>query len=219
MNFNKLRDNQMSGCMSLRVLICDPEKASRRRLLDCLAINPCVDESAATDSMDDLMELLEARKINLLFIDPICLNLRPASRLIFEIREQLPGIVICLYVGSSNLRHHFADFYEGERERFEHYFNLDKELAGVSFGEEVYQMVPRCLDAAHRMSFRPIKIRLMTQRPGREDGSRPERNFSVQPQRAVEKPDAAIPAKPKPVRGFFTPLPDLGNLGRNYSQP
>lgn len=199
----------MLNPVSLRVLICDPDKASCERLCGCLQDYPLTQQPLVKGSADDLLKTLEAGECNLLFIDPLGMELGPTSRLIFQIRETLPQVITCLYVRSSEIRRRMEEFYAGERERFGHYFQLDKDLASPSFEGEAALMMRQCSAAARSLSRNPRRIELSNRPPFAPENPSAALGFYVQPQRAKE---ALLPAgmtEPLPAAGFLSSLRGL----------
>src|SRR5450756_2627908 len=150
----------MSSPVSLRVLVCDPHKSSRQQLCRLLAEKQLADEIVPASSTAKLMERLRTKQINLLFIDPLGLNLTETSNMIFQIREKYPQVIICLLVRPDAVRGRAMEFYAGERERFRHYFRLNKQLTGPSFNEAAWLAVSECAEAIQRWRRHPGRIEL-----------------------------------------------------------
>ena len=93
-------------------------------------------------SVPEAVSALPDMKINTIFIDPLSLGLEEASQFIFDVRELYPNIVFALYIDSNTSK--TRDFYSGERYRFTHYYNLDKNTPESMFADEVSVLVQQC---------------------------------------------------------------------------
>ncbi len=78
-------------------------------------------------------------KINTIFIDPFSTiedevtresRLEEVTSFILQVREQFPEIVFVLYMDFDKLKSREETFYAGERNRFAHYYKLNKNLVG-----------------------------------------------------------------------------------------
>lgn len=198
--------------MSLRALICDPEKSSRSRFSDFLSQIPMVEQSTAVGSTADLPDLLAAKKINVLFIDPFTSELNATSKLIFRIRQDFPQVIVCLLIRPGEVRRRTAEFYDGERERFGHYFKLNKDLPDDSFQEDAYLMLSHCYEAVRRLTLRSGRIQLTIHPRFMDAEARVNRFSSAMPQHAREKASPAGVTVTLPARSFPSALPGLGGL-------
>jgi hypothetical protein len=79
--------------------------------------------------------------INTVFIDPIGLGLDEGSEFVFGVRDLLPDVVFVLYVDRAAVQASRTAFFAGRRERFRHYFTLDKRTPMLLFEEEVYAVL------------------------------------------------------------------------------
>jgi hypothetical protein len=204
----------MSFPIQLRALVCDPQKGSRKRLHACLSCNPLVEEVTSASSVEHILDLMAAKKINLLFIDPLTLGLAEAAKLIFQIRENFPEVLICLFIQPDEMRRRTAEFYAGERERFGHYFKLNKDLPDGNFEDETYLMVNHCHEAARRLQLLNGRIQLTIHPRFMEHADSTESNTGVLPQSAREKLNPAGMTEPLPAGVFSSSLPGLRSFTR-----
>ena len=134
--------------LALKALICDPDKVSSERLRKAFAANQFVEKTLEARSIKESVELIGEKSresINAIFIDPFALGLEAASKFIFHVRQKLPHIVFCLYMERSQIEKHVPAFYEGERDRFHHYYSLDKDSEEEGFAREVQNAVFLCI--------------------------------------------------------------------------
>ena len=154
---------QNSDDIPLKVLVCDTDD-SARVLSEALARQPKILEVRQAGDVKAASDLLlggpEERRsdINTIFIDPLTLGLDQASQFIFRIRNELPEIVFVLYIDRSRAESRRASFYRGDRQRFSHYYVLDKQTPIDSFEAELRSVVRLCRsDLSWRMSKTAIE--------------------------------------------------------------
>lgn len=129
----------------LKVLIVDPDNSSAGTLAHAIkGINQAVLSVKRTGSVLEAQDWLTHNEINVIFIDPISLDLTPASNFIFDTRRRLPSIVFVLYLNFARMERIREEFYRGNRNRLEHYFKLDKLSPVATFDEELRYVVGRC---------------------------------------------------------------------------
>ncbi|ACF47152.1 hypothetical protein Paes_2149 [Prosthecochloris aestuarii DSM 271] len=137
----------------LKTLICDGDSdaaTSLQRALEEQSVVLAVDRVGSTS---EAQQRVRSDDYNTIFIDPLTLGLDQASSFIFEVRKSLPEIVFVLYVDRSRAERQRASFYRGERERFSHYYTLDKQTPVAAFVDEVQATVRRCQsDLSWRMA-------------------------------------------------------------------
>ena len=208
----------MSSPLSLRVLVCDPQKNSRHHLCKFLARNPLVEEITTARSTGNLMACLLAKKINILFIDPLSLDLTAASDLIFQVREKLPHVVICLFINPGEVRSRAEAFYDGERERFSHYFQLNKQMTGPKFDEAALLMVSHCTEALRKWSRRPGRIQLISPTHTMEHGPRPVRSLMAEPAAARQNAPRTAPALLQPMELLVSSMSGIKSVARFLSR-
>ena len=129
----------------IRALICDPDKETRHRLSVALKGNPLVESIIEVESLKRAIDCLGEEAINTIFVDPLALELDASSSFIFRVRESIPHIVFCLYVESLEKEKRAVQFFDGERNRFKHYYTLDKLLEGEAFRKEADAILAFCV--------------------------------------------------------------------------
>ena len=208
----------MSTSAPLRILVCDPKKNSRDQLCRFLSHNPSVADVIPARSLRPLKERLATGKINVLFIDPLSLDLAAASNLIFQIRKELPAVVICLFVDSCAIRRQSAEFYEGERGRFGHYYRLNKELTGSSFDEAAWLLLSHCVSAVHRWQLRPRRIQLINTACSLDFGSRPVRQVKKEAAPVLQNTIRTAPARLQPVELLISSMSGIKSVAKFFSR-
>src|SRR5439155_1011971 len=97
-------------------------------------------------------EVIQKKQINSVYIDPLTLDLDAASAFIFGLRRSYPWIVFVLYY-DFEAQPMYSHFFQGERERFQHYFKLDKGTPGPQYNQRVQETVNACQsDLAYRLT-------------------------------------------------------------------
>jgi hypothetical protein len=128
----------------LKILICDADRSAAEMLQRALQDMPGVLSVKCVDSIVEARAETRAGGCNAIFIDPITIDLEAASRFILEIRGALPEIVFVLYVDRSQAERNRTVFYSGERQRFAHYYYLDKQTPISAFSEELAATLQSC---------------------------------------------------------------------------
>jgi hypothetical protein len=133
----------------LKVLICDGDPNAGTSLQRALEDKPAV----LSVQRSEALPRVHSGDYNTIFIDPLTLGLDEASSFIFEIRKSLPEIVFVLYIDRSRAERQRASFYRGERQRFSHYYTLDKQTPVSAFMDEVVATIRLCQsDLSWRMT-------------------------------------------------------------------
>lgn len=135
---------QIPGEIPLNVLICDGDSNTAESLLRALEDEPFVLCVERADSTNEAESRVRSGDYNAIFIDPLTLGIDEASSFIFEIRKSLPAIVFVLYVDRARAERQRASFYSGERQRFSHYYKLDKQTPVAAFVDEVSATIRLC---------------------------------------------------------------------------
>ncbi|UCE58746.1 MAG: response regulator transcription factor [Phycisphaerales bacterium] len=148
----------MDDSIPLKVLIIDPVPSSADALRNVLQQVETVLTIHTVQSLTDAPVAIEVNDINTVYIDPIALDLDPATRFVFQVRRRYPTIVFVLYVDSSQYDDLGEVFYGGRRIRFRHYYQLYKDLKHESFRSNVLRTVGRC-EAYLSRSLTQEKIR------------------------------------------------------------
>ena len=129
----------------IRALVIDPDSQTRKRLRDVLLANQCVDAVHEAESIKQAIDLLGDTLVNAIFIDPLELGLAAAADFIFNVRRSIPHIVFCLYAERAEIERQASQFYHGERQRFNHYYSLDKDLDDDALSKETHRVVAFCI--------------------------------------------------------------------------
>jgi hypothetical protein len=133
--------------VKLKVLVVDNGRSSGDLLRDSLvALKESVLSVQRANSLPAAVNLLSLDSFNTIFIDPLSLGLDDAAGFIFETREKYPAIVFVLYVDFSTVQSKKREFYAGARQRFKHYYTLDKATPATIFKDEVVAVVGSCRD-------------------------------------------------------------------------
>jgi hypothetical protein len=125
--------NSKQDKVPLKVLVCDTDIGAVESLRRALVDAPGVLGVKRIGSTDEARSELRAGDHNTIFIDPISLGVDEASSFVFEIRQALPEIVFVLYLDRASAERNRASFYSGERQRFSHYYTLDKSTPVSAF--------------------------------------------------------------------------------------
>ena len=137
----------------LLILICDQDGPPCALLKSSLEREGMVVAVRSAQTLEMARQILAEGQTNAVFIDPTSLDLEAASKFIFAVRTDYPEIVFVLYVDRSKAEENRADFYHGERQRFSHYYTLDKRTPISVFQDEVHAVIETCqLDLSWRMS-------------------------------------------------------------------
>src|SRR5262249_32934305 len=96
------------------------------------------------ESIHDVVQCLDKTPVNAIFIDPIAVGLEAAAAFIFKLRKMLPQATVCLYAELSEVERQASSFYEGERQRFRHYYVLNKDLDEEAFNWEAGHVAALC---------------------------------------------------------------------------
>jgi hypothetical protein len=148
----------------LKALVCD-SPATAQVLSDALRRQSHVPQARQVSDLGGARTLLlgdesaaRARDINTIFIDPLALGLDEASAFIFHIRDVLPEIIFVLYIDRASVESQRAVFYRGERQRFSHFYVLDKRTPTDLFDEELRSVLRTCrVDLSWQMSKAAIE--------------------------------------------------------------
>jgi hypothetical protein len=152
-----MRD-KMQDSIPLKVLICDAESSAAESLRRALEDAPNVLGVKRVENVDEGLSEARSGDYNTIFVDPGSLDLDKASSFIFEIRKTLPEIVFVLYLDRARAERSRALFYKGERQRFAHYYSLDKQTPVSAFADELAATLKRCQsDLSWRMSATSIE--------------------------------------------------------------
>jgi hypothetical protein len=135
----------------LKVLICDANEGPAAALEQAIKRTSAVLGVRIVHTLDEARTRLRDSDTNAIFIDPLSFNLDEASAFIFSTRRSLPEIVFVLYVDKTAAEQQRVDFYYGERRRFSHYYELDKQTPISSFDAELAATLNLC---RHDLSFR-----------------------------------------------------------------
>lgn len=144
---------QIQYDIPLKVLVCDAHLSAAESLRRSLKVEPEVLSVKRVGATEEARSELRTGDYNTIFIDPISLGIDEASSFIFEIRKSLPEIVFVLYLDRASAERNRASFYSGERQRFSHYFILDKQTPVSAFADELSATIKLCQsDLSWRMT-------------------------------------------------------------------
>jgi hypothetical protein len=129
----------------LKILIIDPDHHSSDRLRKALlSSNLSVISVEDVDSLKVASTKTNNNEINCIFIDNISFGLEKASEYIFDTRKAYSNIVFVLYIDFNEMDQHLPSFYAAERERYRHYYKLDKNTPLDLFVGSVEKIVQTC---------------------------------------------------------------------------
>jgi hypothetical protein len=128
----------------LKVLLVDPDAPAREALSRALKGLPIVIAVDQAQSLKRAAESVEQKEINTIYIDPFALGLESSGDFILGMRRSHPGVVFVLYYDLEAQGSVEDRTFGGERERFRHYFKLDKRTPGPRFVQEVQATVRAC---------------------------------------------------------------------------
>ncbi len=126
----------------IKVLIVDPDPETRDTLARSLQGVKIVLEVRHCGNLGDAARELSEYDANVLYVDPIAVDLRASSQFIFGLRESAPKIVFVLYYDFTQ-EHRFLTVFRREN-RFQHYFKLDKRTLARDFDRQVQETVDLC---------------------------------------------------------------------------
>ena len=185
----------------LRVLICDPDPVTKDALFEQLSKHAAVVFVDATD-INVSEEKLRSDEINTIFIDPLMPNFDAPTEFIFAIRRTLPEIVFVLYMDVATAEAKRRVFYHGERQRFSHYYTLDKAVPVTSFADEVDSVIRICQnDLAWRLSNATLKR--LTE-PRRSEAKQEPQKAAQEVRELVARVSAARQSLPKKNTVFLS---------------
>ena len=160
----------------LKIVICDADTAAAVTLDQSLRKADGILAVKTVHSVADAEFALKAETFNTIFIDPLSVGLEPATTFVLGIRQSLPEIVFVLYFNKAAAEHQRGEFYRGERRRFSHYYELDKQTPTASFGDELATVVRICRDdlswrmsAASLQRLKEEATRMARSTPSSED--------------------------------------------------
>jgi hypothetical protein len=138
----------------LKVLICDGDSNTAETLQRALEGEPPVLVVEHVNSTNEARSRVRSGDYSIIFIDPLTLDIEEASSFVFELCKSLPEIVFVLYVDRARAERQRGSFYRGERQRFSHYYTLDKQTPVLAFGDEVLAIQS---DLSWRMTAASLK--------------------------------------------------------------
>jgi len=154
----------MNVDVPLKVLVCDPNSVTREALVEQLGKHEAVMSFDSSENITIAESRLREDDINTIFIDPLVPNFDAAANFILSVRKSFPEIVFVLYMDVATAEANRQSFYQGERQRFSHYYTLDKALPVAAFPDEVDFVIRTCQeDLSWRLSSASLK-RLTEQR-------------------------------------------------------
>jgi hypothetical protein len=129
---------------SLKVIICDADERAAELLQRTMEKAPGILSVRHAKNTSDAKSMIGSGECNAIFMDPISIGLDDGSSFIFEIRKKYLRIVFVLYIDRAIAERNRAIFYHGERQRFSHYFSLDKGTPLSAFSDELNAVIDMC---------------------------------------------------------------------------
>lgn len=188
----------MNREIPLRVLVCDSNVATADALITQLNKHASVPFVERAGDIKTAQQRLRTDDVNTVFVDPLALGLNAATDFIFSVRKALPEVVFVLFIDVGAAEAQRSAFYQGDRQRFTHYYKLDKGLPVRSFSDEVASVIRVCqADLSWRLGQESLK-RLTQKGANRlsDDKAPPQDLRNVQ--ELVERVSAV--ARPKPTK-------------------
>ena len=194
----------MASDIPLKVLVCDPNEVTASALIDQLNKHESVVSTTSAEEIAVAQRLLRADDINTIFIDPLSIGLDAASEFIFSVRKSLPEIVFALYMDVAAAEAKRKVFYQGERQRFSHYYKLDKSVPVPSFPDEVDSVIRTCqADLGWRLSRESLK-QLAEQSKSAKTGTEAESDRDHRVEELVARVSASRQSIPKENTVFLS---------------
>lgn len=134
----------MDDTFTLNIAICDPDDGIVTLLGCALRGFRSVGRIEQVGDLQGLRKLLQTTSFNTVFIDPLSLGLDDASNYIFSVRDVLPFVVFVLTIDRTRVRRQREEFFAGRRERFHHYFVLDKLTPLAFLRDEIAGLLRMC---------------------------------------------------------------------------
>jgi len=141
----------------LRVLVIDPDESTATLLEQGLRHQSHVIGALAVPDLSAASEEIRRSEPNTIFLDPLRLGIDEASRFVFNIREKYSEITFVLFMDFEVAEKQRGELYRGQRQRFSHYFKLDKRTPANAFEDELGAVILACQeDSKWRMSERNL---------------------------------------------------------------
>jgi nucleoside 2-deoxyribosyltransferase len=141
----------MPSFILLDMLVIDPEKASRDRLKAAMAKyrrsgkEKYISSLNLTSTLEEARRIIEMDDVNCVVIDPLQIGLAEATEFIFRIRRAIPRIIFVLYSDSNAVEANEQFYKGGDRDRFHHYFKLNKLSHGKKLDMKVLHTLHLCM--------------------------------------------------------------------------
>lgn len=140
--------------IGLKILVCDRENDCLKTLIPELNRGKFVKKVNYIPSIEDAQHTLQQDLHNVVFLDPLTLGVNSTSKFVFKVRElkEMAHILFVLYTDLGKAEND-PHFYSGKRERFRHYYNLNKLLPESLLKEELETLLYTCrIDLRWRLS-------------------------------------------------------------------
>jgi hypothetical protein len=134
----------MSSDIPLKVLVCDSNTVTAEALVSQLKKHTAVVYVKYVHDIKLAQQRLRSDDINTIFIDPLLPTIEAVADFVFSVRKALPEIVFALYMDVATAEAQRGSFYRGDRQRFIHYYKLDKAIPVSAFPDEVAAVIRRC---------------------------------------------------------------------------
>jgi len=133
-----------NGRHPIKALVVDADQQAPQVLDNALRELDVVLDVDVRNTLPGAAEALASREINVVYIDLIGLGIDGSGDFIFKNRKQHPEIVFVLYYDTESLKAQKNNFYAGKRQRFHHYFTLEKSSPGAEFTRRVRDTLSAC---------------------------------------------------------------------------
>ena len=97
-----------------------------------------------SETLASASDALKKTELNVIYVDPIGFGVARTSAFVFGIRKSHPTVVFVLYCDARKQKRVGDSFFGGERNRWRHYFFLDKATSPMNFGRRVRETLIAC---------------------------------------------------------------------------
>lgn len=137
----------------LDILVCDTDTKTDPILMRYLDTVMAVGRTTLVASLAEATRDVVADH-NVIFLDPVRLGLAETTEFVDRTRENWPGTAFVLFLDVAAAEAQADVFYEGDRERFTHYYRLDKGTPFRALVTEVDNLLDRCRTYVSTRRFR-----------------------------------------------------------------
>jgi len=134
-------------------LMIDSERNYYHILKKELAKNNSVGKHQYSGSLNEAKMLLGEFDFNTIFVDPFAIGVERCANFVFKLRVSHPHIVFVLCFNHKISQSKYSELYKGKRQRFTHYYKLDKQVSPGNFKFELQAVLNLCVyDIKWKMS-------------------------------------------------------------------